>query len=278
MPSPLERHLIGRLRAARARLLRLASLPERLLSPRVRRLELPPLWLRRHAGPPAAFESSAREAVGQLERLGLLRDDLAILDLGCGPGALALALRGVLGDRGRYAGVDVHGPSVDWCARAFAADRRFEFRWLARRGSPYCEPSTSAPIRSLAELGGFDLVVAKSLATHLLPLELTRLLAEIARSLAVHGTLVLTAFAFDGAAGGEVPCFPHRSRRGRVRWRLQAHPRAAVAYDRPFLAALLRRSGLQETAFVPGFYPGTAAELHGQDTLVVRREPLATRR
>ncbi|MBZ0090471.1 MAG: hypothetical protein K8H90_08850, partial [Thermoanaerobaculia bacterium] len=137
---------------------------------------------------------------------------------------------------------------------------------------------TSAPIRSAAELGEFDLVVAKSLATHLLPLELTRLLAEIGRSLSAKGTLVLTAFAFDGDAGGEVPCFPHRSRRGRVRWRLQAHPRAAVAYDRGFLAALLRRSGLVEANFVPGFYPGTTSELRGQDTLVVRREALGTLR
>jgi len=259
------------LRGSRTRVLQLASGPEKLVNPRVRSLELPPLWLRRHAGPVSAFESSSLQALAQLEGLGLVDAGSSVLDLGCGPGGFALALRPLLGAQGRYVGVDVHGPSVDWCCRAFKSEPRFSFHWLAARGSPYSEPSRLQPLRSIAGLGEFDLVLAKSLATHLLPIELARLLSASASCLSPRGSLVLTAFTFEPGAKDDVPLFPYHSPNGCVRWRLQAHRRAAIAYDLRFIRALLARCGLSETCFIPGFYPGTSRELSGQDTLVAKR-------
>lgn len=259
------------LRAAREAALRLASRGEPWFDAEVRRGELPPLWLRRHAGPTASFLSSARQAVDQLRALGLLRAGSAALDLGCGPGAMALALRAELGAAGTYLGLDVHGPSLDWCAGAFRADPRYRFLQLAVPGSPYFRAARAVPSVALDALGRFDLVLAKSLATHLLPLELARLLGKLEPRLAAGGRLVMTAFLFDAGSERPIPLLPHRSPRGRVRWRRRDHPRAAIGYDRAFLGELLARRGLVATDFVAGFWPGEAAHPTGQDTLVLRR-------
>ena len=45
---------------------------------------LPPLWLRRHTGPVARFESAARETAEFLDRLGLARPGDTVVDIGCG--------------------------------------------------------------------------------------------------------------------------------------------------------------------------------------------------
>src|SRR5262245_51693013 len=61
------------LRRARTALLYAAGPFERALSKSAR--ELPPLWLRRHAGPVDAFRSSADEAERLLVELDLVRSD-----------------------------------------------------------------------------------------------------------------------------------------------------------------------------------------------------------
>jgi SAM-dependent methyltransferase len=261
------------LRRLRALALRALSPLERLADSRVRDRDLPPLWLRRHAGAPSAFESSAAQTIERLRALGLLGADRSVLDLGCGPGGMARALGAHLGERGSYLGLDVHGPSLDWCAETWSADPRFRFGHLREPRSPYFAAARRTPAMTLDGLGGFDLVLAKSLATHLLPLELARLLRRIARALAPDGRLLATAFLFDPAARPATPAFAHRSRRGRVRWRRRGHPRAAIAYERGLFLGILEGSGLTEVAFVPGFFPGEVPVPTGQDTIVAARRP-----
>src|SRR5690606_30889292 len=123
--------------------------------------QLPPLWLRRHAGPVRAFRSSGAHAMALLERLGLLRPDLRVLDFGCGPGSLVPRFAALLGTSGRYRGLDIHAPSIDWCRRHTAGDARFSFETLDLR----------RPASWPAESGGWDLVLAKSVFTHLLEAE-----------------------------------------------------------------------------------------------------------
>jgi SAM-dependent methyltransferase len=267
----MESRLIRLLRRARELGLRALAPVELLADRRVRTRALPPRWLRRHAGPPSAFESSSAQTVETLRRLDLLRPGLSILDLGCGPGGMARALAPLLGEDDRYLGIDVHGPSLDWCVDAWSADRRMRFGHLRQRSSPYFAESRHAPPISLDAIGSFDLVLAKSLATHLLPFELARTLRRVARALAPGGRLLVTAFLFDLRAGHATPAFTRSSPAGRVRWRRPGHPRAAIAYDRELFVGILAGSGLDEVVFAPGFFPGRAPVPTGQDTVVAKR-------
>jgi len=223
---------------------------------------LPPLWLRRHAGPVRAFRPSAEQALALLDRLGLVRPGLRVLDFGCGPGSLVPLLSGRLGPDGAYFGLDLHAASIHWCREAFAGDPRLRFERL--------EPAASRPWPAAAD--AWDLVLAKSVFTHLLEEEARAALAEIRRALAPGGRAVVTAFLFDGAtfAGRPLPWFPCPDAHAEVRWRRAARPTAAVAWARESFAALAGASGLEEERFVAGFHPGGAAPPAGQDTLVLR--------
>jgi SAM-dependent methyltransferase len=245
---------------ARTGALRLVSPLEALLRRgRAPQAHLPPLWLRRHAGPVAAFRSSAEQAVELLERLGLLRPGLRILDFGCGPGALLPLLEPRLGADGSYRGLDIHRPSIAWCRGACASDPRFSFDVLGSAGG---WPAATA---------GSDLVLAKSVFTHLLEDAARRSLAEIRRVLAPGGRAVVTAFTYDPErfGPGPLPWFPFPGAGSPVRWRRRSRPTAAVAYERPLFESLVAEAGLSTESFVLGFYPGGSAPPIGQDTLVL---------
>lgn len=246
----------------------------RLLDPAAKALRLarglpamPPLSLRRHAGPVRAFENSTRDLFALLSAHGLLREGVTILDLGCGPGAVPLLLEREGPAPGRYLGIDVHERSIAWCRCRFGANTAFSFD-LARVASPYGSSRVpeSAAYRFPVGNGTIDLVLAKSLFTHLLADISAVYLREIRRSLSPAGRGVLTAFVF----GGNPPMFPFHGPDPRVRWRQRAHPHAAVAYERAHFEEMLAGAGLEIDNMIPGFWPGTARAITGQDTYIVR--------
>ncbi len=179
---------------------------------------------------------------------------------------MATALRGELGPKGRYVGIDVHAPSIVWCRRAFQADPRFRFE-VADVRSPYGAGRVSiSEYRFPVADASADLILAKSLFTHLSLAEAERYLAEIARTLSADGFALVTAFLFGGDSA---PAFPHGA--GPVRWRVRNRPAAAMAFARSRFEEMIREAGLriEKTAF--GFYPGTAMTPSGQDVLLLRR-------
>src|SRR5262249_3441745 len=133
--------------------------------------------------------------------LGLLPPAGPVLDCGCGPGAMAAALAGRLGEQDRYVGFDVHAPSIRWCRRRFAADPRLRFE-LAEVASAYGSPrgAPASGYRFPIEDGGAGLVLAKSLFTHLTRDDAAHYLREIRRALRPGGPALVTAFLFDETA------------------------------------------------------------------------------
>lgn len=244
--------------------------------------ELPPLWLRRHTGPIRSFVPSARWTLNTLERLEIIRPGMRVLDLGCGCGAMAALVRSNLGESGSFIGIDVHGPSIQWCQEHFSNDERLSF-FVADLDSPYSAASSSRNraadrvedyVLPLAD-GVLDLVLAKSLFTHLLLTETRSYFREIGRTLAPNGRALLTFFAFETVA--RTPAFPYPSDAAPVRWRRRQHPRAAVAYSRELIEELLSDAGLVVETFLPGFFPGSSARLSGQDQIVAKKTVASSR-
>lgn len=220
---------------------------------------LPPLWLRRHVG--AAGRRPYENAVAEGERhlremLGAGAGVTAVLDLGCGCGAMVPFFRERLPDAGAYLGVDIHAPSVRWCRDRYAADARLSFGVLPAAWPAVLERR-------------YDLVLAKSLFTHLLEAEASDYLSAIGGALEPGGRLVLTAFLFDAASPS--PALPHAAAGGRVRLRRPSRPEAAVGYDRDHFLSLLERAGLQVLDARYWFWPGDHARLTTQDLLVCGR-------
>jgi SAM-dependent methyltransferase len=233
---------------------------------------LPPLWLRRHTGPVAQFESAARETAKFLDRLGLVHADDCVLDIGCGAGAMVPEFARRFGPQGRYVGFDVHAPSIRWCREHYAKDPRLVFE-LAAIASAYGAASGPAAtsFRFPIEDAQADLVLAKSVFTHLLAPEAGHYLSETRRALKPGSAAVVTAFLFDASAPG-LPlvrrAFPFGDRDGFVRWRLRARPTAAVAYEKSSFERMVQAAGLRVQWMSPGYFPG-GQRVTGQDTLLL---------
>jgi SAM-dependent methyltransferase len=231
--------------------------------------DLPPLWLRRHVGPVRNFESAARDMEVLLRQLQLVREADQILEIGCGCGAMVPAFTRMLGPEGRYVGFDVHAPSIRWCRRRFAGDRRLRFE-LAEVASPYGDSSCRQPVaayRFPVDDAGADFILAKSVFTHLLEEDARHYLREIRRTLRPGRMALITAFLFDRAV--KPPAFPFPEGDSPVRWLRRLRVQAAIAFDRAFFEGMIAEAGLTLRVMVPGYWPGTAPVPRGQDVLIL---------
>jgi ubiquinone/menaquinone biosynthesis C-methylase UbiE len=256
------------LRSARTAALRLASPFDRAWRLATGRAHLPPLWLRRHTGAVSAFESAARETAAFLDRLDLLHDARLVLDVGCGAGAMVEEFARRLPEDGRYVGFDVHAPSIRWCRKRWAGVARLSFE-LAPVASPYGS-AAGAPASSYcfpAQDGSADLVLAKSVFTHLLAPDARHYLSETRRVLRPGRAAVVTAFLFEENAPGVGTAFPFAASDG-VRVKSRARPTAAVAWEKPRFVRMIEESGLRLQWHSQGYYPGRE-RLTAQDVLLL---------
>ena len=226
------------------------------------RASLPPLWLRRHAGPVGKFESAAREMTATIVQLGLVREGDCVLDLGCGASAMVPSLARLIGATGSYVGIDRHAPSIAWARRRFSPEARLRFE--------RAEEGQQLPL----DEAGCGFILAKSLFTHLLESEARRYLTEIRRVLAPGRAALVTAFLFEKQSRtgrGQSSFFRAAGPSGLVRMRSAARPRSAVAYERGLFLSMLAAAGLAIGVEIPGFCPGDADPPAGQDVLILGR-------
>jgi SAM-dependent methyltransferase len=160
---------------------------------------LPPLRLRRYVGPLRSFESSGVEFLNYLRDLAALRPDESILDIGCGCGLMALQLESYLNGEGRYVGVDIHEPSIRWCVQNISArHQNFQFARVNAANSvfnPTGELATEFKFPFHDNM--FDVILVKSVFTHMRIAEIDNYLREIARLLGDGGRCLATFFLLN---------------------------------------------------------------------------------
>jgi SAM-dependent methyltransferase len=127
-------------------------------------------------------------------------DDMShVLEVGCGLGRLAFALRRVLSN-GAYLGLDVVSNKIAFLRERFAEPYpSFHFEHLdVRNGFYHPDGTTSGALASFPCADGWaDAVVAMSVINHLLPVDIERYLSEIRRVLRPSGKALLSLFLFD---------------------------------------------------------------------------------
>ena len=255
----LSRRSISILRSVRT-LAYLALAPLDYVSRRINgKRDFPPLHLRRHVGPLRTFEASGAEFMTYLRLLLDLQPDESILDIGCGCGLMALYLQDYLDSNGSYAGVDIHGPSIRWCQNHITHPK-FRFTQITDGKLPY-EPQS------------FDVILLKSVFTHLRPAEVETYLSEVARLLKPDGRCLATFFLLNDeqrtlAAHNALPF-----NWGDDQWRYvyENSPESASAYDQNYILDLIRRHNLELRAPVLyGTWSGRKNGLSFQDLLQIQ--------
>ncbi len=196
-----------------------------------------------------------RHGVGVVRFLsenGLGNDRSAVVDLGCGCGRLAIALRRA-GFEGSYVGLDVDPEMVAWC-QAHLAGARVSFYRVDRHNGLYNPGGDQAPTALPVADGAADVVTSHSLFTHLLAEDLVHYVRESARVLRPGGHMAMTVFCLDdmrrqSLLGGRWT-FAHRV--GDASVESVEHPEAAVAYEAAFLTDVARAAGFASAELRPG--------------------------
>ena len=250
-------------------------MPVSLWSPkRNQRPPLPPANLLNGMGP-GDYWQVGEHTVELIDRLAGVRRADAVLDVGCGLGRIAWPLSQRLGRGGSYVGLDAAHPYVDWCNQHLRLGRRFQFVHADVRTAAYNVDGSIAPEDFAFPWppASFDLVVATSIFTHLLPAAAGNYLGEIARVLAPGGRLFSSFFLLDEAgtdaarAGATYPTFSHPIPEGLLHDR--EVPEDGIAFDPAWVRERLERSGLELVSMHPGTWKG--AGLYYQDIVVATR-------
>jgi SAM-dependent methyltransferase len=219
------------------------------------------------------FIESGRQQLSLLVERCRLRPHKSVLDMGCGPGRMAVALVSYLTEEGSYEGIDVSPERIEWCAsnitsrypnfRFQVADvysRRYNPRGTVR-GADYRFPYTDER---------FDLVFLFSVFTHMLADDMENYLAEIARTLKIGGRCLATFLLLNDESQALIDS--DRTRRDPGKNALEArfehdfgnhrvsdltYPEQVVAYDEQFVRAAYVRHGLTiADPIIYGWWPG----------------------
>ena len=195
---------------------------------------------------------------------GWAKLDSRIVDIGCGCGKSAVALRDLdyMGERfqGRYFGFDVDVDMIRWCQQNFDPGH-FSFRAINRFSSVYNPAGQSATGLRLegCDNNWADLVFSQSLFSHLLGPEVRAYVKESARVLRSGGIMAMTFFCMDdlralNLLGGRWS-FAHR--RDAAYIENERYPEAAVAYDKAWIEQACREAGFCDVKIILPAYQST---------------------
>jgi SAM-dependent methyltransferase len=238
--------------------------------------DLPPLHLRRYVGPLGSFESSGAEFMNYLRSLAAFRADERVFDIGCGCGQMALHLKNYLDENGSYVGVDIHRPSIRWCQQNIARrHQNFQFVHIDVRNLAY-NPNAAQPAAAYVfpfADRSFDLILLKSVFTHMRPPEVSNYLSEVARLLKSDGRCLATFFLLNDEqavlASRGLNDLAFNFGEGEWRYVHEHSPESAVAYDERFVMQLLEKYGLVVEQKMYGRWSGREDGLSYQDILII---------
>lgn len=243
---------------------------------------LPPLSMRRNVGEKfddvsgEHFELTGRDFVEKLVRDTGLRPASRVLDVGAGCGRIAIPLTEVVSPSGCYCGIEAKRAMVRWCRRKITPRfPHFQFLHCDVRNKIYNPKGRVEPeaYRFPFDDGSFDLVVATSIFTHLLPEAAQNYIAECGRVLSPGGILFASFFLTEAgtrSADGELifahPVSPEA---------LTANstlPESAISYRLEWLLGVFGRSALRMRPPVRwGAWSGKTHSYSGQDVLIFQK-------
>lgn len=190
------------------------------------------------------LESGKREAGRLAENLGLSTDN-CLLDVGSGPGRLAIGILERVGEIRRYCGVDVNEDYARWGWKHITSRHpNFQFLHIDVENTRYNPDGVRTDTDFAFPFGDeeFDTICLYSVFTHMLTDGVRAYLKEFQRILRPDGNIYLTAFLEEGVPEVEENPVGYLGRE----WKGALH---CVRYDRDFFERLLNEAGFRLDRF-----------------------------
>jgi SAM-dependent methyltransferase len=240
---------------------------------------LPPAHLRQYYYRTLRAEAFARHCEAARTELLTrgLRPHHRVLDIGSGPGNLAIGLIDYL--TGTYDGIEIHPEAVAWCQHAITPRYpSFRFHRADLASAAYNPQGHASPssYRFPFSDQSFDFIFLGSVFTHMLPDGVENYLHEIARLLARDGTCVASYFLLNDETrrgverGTSFMSFDVRHASGLCRLHDAAVPEAAVALEETFVRRVHQEGGLRVRDVRRGDW--STGRAHDQDLVWAERD------
>jgi SAM-dependent methyltransferase len=226
-------------------------------------------------------------ALPQIAALTGLRRGHKILDVGCGPGRLTREFVLYLDDDGAYHGLDVRKEVIDDLVVAYGDLPNFHFHHADLSNSTYNKEGGAAATayRFPLESATFDLVLLRSVFTHLVPAEVENYMTEIGRVLRPGGHAYITYFLLNDQSlplvrspEGEMSHPLFRVDRGDHLLTSDDNPAHAVALEEATIRELYARNGMRVVEPIRyGSWPGQqrsyVQKTFRQDVVIAEKQP-----
>jgi SAM-dependent methyltransferase len=206
--------------------------------------------------------------------------DHSVLEVGCGVGRDAIGLSRVLSQQGRYLGIDIIGPSIEW-AQGNITPRFPNFRFTCLNiQSQIHNPGGTLQVREVAlpvETNSADRIILQSVFTHMFEDDIVHYLKEFHRALRPGGLVFSSWFVLD-----DETLEMARSKEGNTLTfefefgddcliNDELHPEGAVGFRPPAFERILQRGGFALHQPVHrGFWCGRQGVSDGQDIAILR--------
>lgn len=211
------------------------------------------------------FIDSGKNEVKKLQKLVGLSADTRMLDVGCGPGRVALGILNSLGTIKRYEGIDVSAPAIHWCQQRLTPSHpEFHFHHTTVRNERYQPRGNNLDSHFRFPFGDceFDLVYLYSVFSHMPWNEVELYLLEFFRILDEGGQLWFTAFIEQDVEKETI----NPDGYGKKKW---AGPLLCVRFNEDDFMKLLKACGFTVTQVFP------ETEDNGQSAIIATKGSLA---
>lgn len=223
------------------------------------------------------FERIGEVFLDHFIKVGGLKENETVLDIGCGTGRMAIPMMNYLSESGAYHGFDISKNAIAWCQRAITSRKpNFKFYYANIYNKEYNSRGkvSAAEYDFPCDDNSVDFAFATSVFTHMRRGEVEHYLAELNRTLKPSGRAMVSFFILDEENKRLV-----RERRAVYDF---AHdlgdcltvdpitPERAIAYNLEDLTRMVANAGLMiKQPILFGSWSGRESMLDTQDIVIV---------
>jgi ubiquinone/menaquinone biosynthesis C-methylase UbiE len=217
-----------------------------------------------------------------------LNPDDSVLEIGCGVGRDAIELTRLLARQGKYVGIDIIKPSIDWCKQNITKKyKNFSFHYYDIKSQIHNSGGTisTQDIKLPAKDKSVDRILLHSVFTHMYEKDIVHYLKEFNRVLKDDGLVLASFFVIDDAALAALKKGKTKGHRHILTFKHklnkdcyindETYPEGAMGYTPKKISSMLRKANLgNHGQYVHRGAWSSLQGSNGQDIIILEKVPL----